>query len=83
MPNTYSQIYIHYVFAVHSRDTSLDVQWRESLYQYIGGIVRKRKQQMIAIGGIHDHVHLLVIVMDSINESVSMRHIKPHLYEKV
>ena len=23
------------------------------------------------------------IVMDSINESVSMRHIKPHLYEKV
>ena len=25
----------------------------------------------------------VVIVMDSINESVSMRHIKPHLYEKV
>ena len=51
MPNTYSKIYIHYVFAVHSRDTSLDVQWRESLYQYIGGIVRKRKQQMIANEG--------------------------------
>ena len=45
MPNTYSQIYIHYVFAVHSRDASIDVQWRELLYQYIGGIVRKRKQQ--------------------------------------
>ena len=67
MPNTYSQIYIHYVFAVHSRDTSIDVQWRESLYQYIGGIVRKRKQQMIAVGGIHDHVHLLV----SMNPTVS------------
>ena len=25
----------------------------------------------------------IVIAMDSINESVSMRHIKPHLYEKV
>ncbi len=25
----------------------------------------------------------VLIVMDSINESVSMRHIKPHLYEKV
>jgi hypothetical protein len=24
-----------------------------------------------------------IIVMDSINECVSMRHIKPHLYEKV
>ena len=36
---------------MHSRDTSLDVQWRESLYQYIGGIVRKRKQQMIANEG--------------------------------
>jgi REP element-mobilizing transposase RayT len=60
MPNTYSQIYIHYVFAMHSQDASIDVQWREALYQYIGGIVRKRKQQMIAIGGIHDHVHLIV-----------------------
>ena len=27
--------------------------------------------------------YLVPIVMDSINESVSMRHIKPHLYEKV
>ena len=55
MPNTYSQIYIHYVFAVHSRDTSLDVQWRESLYQYIGGIVRKR-----IIGNLYE-VHLGII----------------------
>ena len=55
MPNTYSQIYIHYVFAVHSQDTSLDVQWRESLYQYIGGIVMisyQRKPKKTTILGI-------------------------------
>jgi REP element-mobilizing transposase RayT len=76
MPNTYSQIYIHYVFAVHSRDTSIDVQWRESLYQYIGGIVRKRKQQMIAVGGIHDHVHLLVSMNPTVSPSDLMADVK-------
>ena len=69
MPNTYSQIYIHFVFAVQSRDALIDAQWRESLYQYIGGIVRKRKQHAVAIGGIHDHVHLLVSMNPTISPS--------------
>ena len=30
------------------------------LYSYIGGIVRQRKCQLVRIGGIEDHVHLLV-----------------------
>ena len=69
MPNTYSQIYIHFVFAVQSRDALIDAQWRESLYQYIGGIVRKRNQHAVAIGGIHDHVHLLVSMNPTISPS--------------
>ena len=63
-------------FAVHSRDTSIDIQWRESLYQYIGGIVRKRKHQMIAIGGIHDHVHLLVSMNPTVSPSDLMADVK-------
>ncbi len=76
MPNTYSQIYIHFVFAVQSRDASIDVQWRESLYQYIGGIVRKRKQHIVAIGGIHNHVHLLVSMNPTVSPSDLMADVK-------
>ena len=76
MPNTYSQIYIHYVFAVQSRDAAIDAQWRESLYQYISGIVRKRKQHTVAIGGIHDHVHLLVSMNPTISPSDLMADVK-------
>ncbi len=76
MPNTYSQIYIHFVFAVQSRDASIDAQWRESLYQYIGGIVRKRKQHTVVIGGIHDHVHLLVSMEPTVSPSDLMADVK-------
>ena len=54
----------------------MDVQWREFLHQYIGGIVRKRKQQMIAIGGTHDHVHLLVSMNPTVSPSDLMADVK-------
>ena len=35
MANTYTQLYIHLVFAVKYRDAVIDKSWRENLYQYI------------------------------------------------
>ena len=60
MANTYSQIYIHLVFAVKYRDASLDKSWRNELYQYIIGLVENRGHKVYAIGGIYDHIHILV-----------------------
>jgi putative transposase len=30
------------------------------LYQYIGGIANKNKMKLISIGGVEDHIHLLL-----------------------
>ncbi|REJ75389.1 MAG: IS200/IS605 family transposase [Acidobacteria bacterium] len=60
MPNTYSQIYIHIVFAVKGRKNLIDRNWREELYKYITGTVQNKRNKMIAIGGIEDHVHMLI-----------------------
>ena len=34
--------------------------WRNSLHAYLGGITRELKGVPLAIGGVEDHVHLLV-----------------------
>ena len=60
MANTYSQIYIQTVFAVDGRLSLIRPEFKEELYKYISGIVRKQSQKLIAINGMSDHVHILI-----------------------
>jgi REP-associated tyrosine transposase len=60
MANTYSQIYIQTVFAVDGRLSLIRNEFKEELYKYITGIVRNKKQKLIAINGMSDHVHILI-----------------------
>lgn len=60
MANTYSQIYIQTVFAVDGRLSLIRTEFKEELYKYISGIVRKQSQKLIAINGMSDHVHILI-----------------------
>lgn len=60
MSDTYSQMYIHLVFAVKNRDALISPKWEERLYQYITGIVREKGQKLIAINGMPDHIHILI-----------------------
>ena len=60
MANTYSQLYIQFIFAVQNRECLINPQWEERLYQYISGIVRNHKHKMIVINGVADHIHILI-----------------------
>ena len=68
MANTYSQLFIHLVFAVKYRAAAIDKPWRQELYQYIIGLINNRGHKVYAIGGVSDHIHILV----SINPSQSI-----------
>jgi REP element-mobilizing transposase RayT len=60
MANTYTQIYIHLVFAVSGRQNLIAKQHREELHKYITGIVQNRQHKMLAVFSMPDHTHLLV-----------------------
>ncbi len=60
MPNTYSQIYLHYVFSPKYRQALIKGEFEEELFKYITGIVKNLDQQLIRINGMPDHCHLLV-----------------------
>jgi len=60
MPNTYSQIYLQFVFAVTNRQSLIPKEHKEELHKYITGIVQNRKAKMIAVHCMPDHAHLFV-----------------------
>ena len=58
--NTYTQIYIHIVFAVEGRQSLIRVEHKEELHKYITGIIQKKEQKVIAINSMPDHIHVLI-----------------------
>ncbi len=60
MANTYTQLYIHYVFAVQNRLSLINENWKTQLYKYMNGIVEQQGHKSFAINGMPDHVHILI-----------------------
>ncbi len=60
MANTYTQLYIHLVFAVKNRESLIQKEWKDRLERYITGIVQTNKHKLLAIGSMPDHIHILV-----------------------
>ena len=60
MANTYTQIYIHVVFAVEGRQNLIAPEHNDELQKYITGIVTAQKHKLIAINNMPDHLHLLI-----------------------
>jgi putative transposase len=60
MANTYTQIYLHVVFAVSARTSAIGASRREELQKYITGIVTRQGQKLIAIYCMPDHTHVLL-----------------------
>ena len=60
MANTYTQLYIHFVFAVKDRISLIKSEWKEELYRYITGIIQANKHKLISINGTENHIHILI-----------------------
>jgi putative transposase len=76
MADTYTQIYIHVVFAVKGRANPISTSHKEELYRYITGIVTNKEQKLIAINGMPDHVHILLGLKPTVTLSDLVRDIK-------
>ena len=76
MANTYTQIYIHYVFAVQNRLGLIQNRWRDELYKYMTGTITNKGHKLLQIGGMPDHVHTLVSMSPKQSPSDLMADIK-------
>ena len=76
MANTYSNLLFHVVFSTKNRLPLIQTSFKRDLYSYIGGIIRNKKASLIEIGGMPDHVHLLMKLKTDMAVSDILRHIK-------
>ncbi len=60
MSNTYAKIYLHIVFAVKGRESFLTPLMQQRLHLYFSSLLQTMGHYPVAIGGIDNHVHLLI-----------------------
>ncbi len=60
MPSTYSNLNYHLIFATKERVSCIDAKWSGELHEYIVGIIRGEGGVARAVGGIEDHVHIVL-----------------------
>lgn len=76
MANTYTQLYIHYVFAVQNRMSLIQEKWQTELFKYLSGIIEQQEHKLFAINGMPDHIHVLISMNPKQSSSDLMYHIK-------
>jgi len=76
MPNTHSNTYHHCVFSTKHRQNLLSLEIQPVLFAYMGGIARNNRAMALAIGGMEDHVHILVSSPTTIPIAKSLQLIK-------
>jgi REP element-mobilizing transposase RayT len=60
MPSSHIASYFHLVFSTKDRHRWIHPEWEPRLHSYLGGIVKGLDAKPLKVGGIEDHVHLLV-----------------------
>ncbi len=60
MANTFSQIYLQFVFAVKGRQNLISKENKEEIHKYITALIQNRKAKLLAINCMPDHIHIFV-----------------------
>ena len=81
MPNTYSQIYLQFVFAVKHRQALISGFHKEEIHKYITSLAQARKAKMLSIHCMPDHLHMFVGYDPSVLISDFVKQIKVESHE--
>jgi REP element-mobilizing transposase RayT len=60
MSSTYLSLHYHIVFGTKDRVPLIHAGWRLRLHEYLGGTIRGLGGFPEGVGGVADHVHLLI-----------------------
>lgn len=74
--HSFNSCLMHCVFSVHERRPLLTATVRERLWPYLGGIARQNDMKALAIGGVADHVHILLSLPATLSVSKAMQLLK-------
>jgi REP element-mobilizing transposase RayT len=73
---SYVSSYHHCVFSTKERRPLIKPELRDRLWPFLGGIARQNKMKAIEVGGVEDHVHILLSIPATMSISKAMQLIK-------
>lgn len=60
MSASFTQLYVHIIFAVIGKKTTITALHEQEVYHFIEQVTEKQGHEMLIINGTVDHVHLLI-----------------------
>jgi putative transposase len=76
MASTHLALNYHVVFSTKDREPRIDTGWRDRFHAFLGGSARSLDVVPMAVGGVADHVHLLLGLRATHTLAAVMRDIK-------
>jgi putative transposase len=75
---SYTKLLYHIVFRTKYGKYTIPEQYEKELYAYILGIINNKKSKLYRIGGIENHIHLLVDIHPTFAVSDFMKELKEY-----
>jgi len=76
--HSYAQIYVHLVFSTKDRRKAISKEMQGRLWPYLAVICQRNKIFVHAIGGMDDHVHILMQLSPTLSLSQAILLIKAY-----
>ena len=76
MAQSLAKVYLHVIFSTKNREPVLADEWRDDLFRVLGGTAGNLGCPALAVGGIADHVHMLILLPRTITIADAVGRIK-------
>ncbi len=73
---SYVSSHYHCVFSTKGRRPLISTELRERLWPFLGGIARQHRMKAIEVGGMADHIHLLLSLPSTLSIAKALQLIK-------
>src|SRR4051812_13632889 len=76
MAQSFTSVYLHIIFSTRERLPLIPTEQQRKLWSYVGGILKNHGMKGLAIGGIDDHIHVLISLSSDITVAKTVNLVK-------
>jgi len=76
MANTYTSLHYHIIFSTKNRERWITTDIEQRIWEYLGGIAKQNDVKALQIGGVDDHVHLVLGIPPTLSISKVLQLLK-------
>jgi putative transposase len=76
MPQSLSKVILHIIFSTRNREPWLDRDVRPRIHAYLATICRDLGTDLVRVGGVADHVHIVTTLPRTISQAQFIEQIK-------